>query len=108
MRLLSHPFRLSTTGTVATVEQGSAQAVAEQIAMLCSTHKGERVMLPDFGLSDPAFVGIDQAEVALGVNLYGPKVRISRIKASVPKDGTVEVKIEFDNDPNTVMSGRKL
>ena len=32
MRVFSHPFRLTANGSLATVEQNSTQAIAEQIA----------------------------------------------------------------------------
>lgn len=98
MRLISYPFRLNPNGSIATVEQESDQADAEQIAMLCLTEKGERVMVPAFGLTDPSFAGLDTGELALQIALYGPDVSISSVTAYYPDDATLKVNVEFTDD----------
>lgn len=97
MRLLSYPFRLTANGSIATVEQRSSQAAAEQIAMIVLTEKGERVMLPAFGIIDPSFDKLDAGEVALEVSLYGPKVTITNVEAYYQDDSTLTVDLEFTN-----------
>lgn len=77
--LLSHPFRLGPGGSIATVEQHSDQHHAEAIAVLMSTRRGERVLAPTFGTSDPAFAEVDAGELAAQVALFGPPVTITDV-----------------------------
>ena len=97
MRLLSYPFRLTPSGAIASVEQKSSQAAAEQIAMLLLTEKGERPMIPSYGITSPAFWEIDPGEIALAVSLYGPKVTVAAVKAYYSDDATLRVSVEFDD-----------
>lgn len=68
---MAHPFRLAGTH-VATVDEGSEQAVAQAIAVLTATRRGERPLVPAFGVTDPVFDRIDLAEINAGLALYGP------------------------------------
>ena len=94
--ILSHPFRLTLTGTAATVEDGSTAANTEGIAILAMTRPGERPMCPSFGTTDPAFAGYDAAELSAALHLYGPPgVSIDSI-TTAPVDGrTSAVTISF-------------
>jgi hypothetical protein len=76
--MMSFPFRLDPTGSVACVEQESDQANAEQVAVLCLTFKGERTLVPGFGVTDPTFQlgGLEVAEVRAGIDQFGPPVEI--------------------------------
>lgn len=90
MRLLSHPFRLTAAGDVATVEEGTEDAAAEAVAIICLTRKGERDLVPDFGITDPAHHSLNLGEVAVGLLDYGPAgVTVEAIDVTYPSD-TVE------------------
>jgi phage baseplate assembly protein W len=95
VRLLSHPFRLLPNGEVATVDQGSDQANAEQLAVLCLTEIGERPMAPGFGITDPAFVVLDPSQVAAGIQTYGPDVTLSDVRIQYESEATQLVEIDF-------------
>ena len=71
--MISFPFRYTTTGEVATVLPGSDQEVHELLAVLCLTTAGERIMEPEFGLSDPDWTGITESDVITGVEDFGPE-----------------------------------
>lgn len=87
MRLLSHPFRLTPAGDVATVEEGTEDAAAEALAVLILTRKGERELVPDYGISDPIAQGLNLAEVAVGLLDYGPPgVTIEDVTVTYPTD----------------------
>lgn len=94
-RILSFPFRLAGAGAVATVEQASDDANAEQVAVLLLTRTGERPMVPTFGLTDPAFRGIEPGEVAAGLSLYGPPVRLLGVDSHATDDATTAVEVRF-------------
>lgn len=69
---LSFPFRLTPTGSVATVVRGSDAEVEEAIAVLCLTSIGERPMRPTYGVPDPAFAGLHVGDVQVGLDEHGP------------------------------------
>lgn len=94
-RIISHPFRLDAGGNVATVEQDTDTADAEQIAVLAMTRAGERPMVPGFGLTDPAFSGLNPGELVAGVKAWGPPVVIGDVTARPADDATELVTVEF-------------
>jgi hypothetical protein len=73
MASLSFPFRLTPTGSVATVDEGSDALVEEAIAVLCLTPIGERPMRPTYGVPDPAFAGLHVGDVQVGLDEHGPE-----------------------------------
>ena len=78
-RILRHPFGLAVNGNVATVDQDSDAADAQGVAVLVLTRRGERPLVPGYGIADPTFAGVDAGEVAAGVARYGPPVRIVNV-----------------------------
>lgn len=96
--ILAYPLRVLPGGVFATVEQDSDEAHAQQIAVLVATRKGERVLVNDFGITDPAFAQLDPGEVYAGVELYGPPVTVTSVRSGTPRAGQVDVRIEFDAD----------
>lgn len=87
MLLLSFPFRLTPAGNVATVEDGTEDAAAEAVAVLALTRKGERTLVPDFGITDPVGQGINLAELTTGLIDFGPDdVTIDDVTVTYPSD----------------------
>lgn len=95
-RILSHPFRVLTNGQVATVEQDTEAADAEQIAALALTVRGERELVPAFGLTDPTLNGIVAAELVAGIGRFGPPVRIESVTTTTVDELTELVEVRFD------------
>lgn len=93
--ILSFPFRLNGNGTVATVEQGSDQANAEQLAVLLTTIQGERPLALGFGLPDPAFSGIAPGVISAQVAKWGPNVSLASITVVPASQLQSNVTIEF-------------
>jgi hypothetical protein len=80
MRLLSHPFRLTPAGDVATVEDGTEDAAAEALAVLVLTRKGVREL--------------NVAELAVGLIDYGPPgVTIDNVAVTYPSDTLERVEL---------------
>lgn len=97
MRLLSYPFRLTNAGDVATVEDGTEDAAAEALAVLILTRKGERSLVPDFGVTDPAFRNLNLAEVAVGLTDYGPDgVTLEDVSVTYPSDTLERVELTIN------------
>lgn len=94
-RILSYPFRLQTNGEAATVEQGSDEANAEQLAVLVLTRIGERALVPSYGVEDPAFGALTLGDVVAGVAMFGPDVQIESVETSYPTETAQEVDIAF-------------
>lgn len=95
--ILSHPFRLDSSGAVVTVEDGSTVANAEAIAVLVGTRLAERGMCPTFGVPDPTFGELSAADVASGLRAWGPDgVTITAVDHEPIDDTTVAVTISFD------------
>lgn len=94
--ILSHPFRVLRNGPIATVEQDSDEGKAEQIAVLVLTHLGERPLAPGFGITDPAFAGVESSEVLAGIQEYGPVVNIVTVDVEWPDDHHADVLVTFD------------
>lgn len=96
MDLLSHPFRLEANGSVATVVDGTDEAAAEAIAVLCLTRKGERDLVPDYGVTDPVFDELSLAEVNVGLLDFGPPVIVTDVVVTYPNDRTERVELAFE------------
>lgn len=89
MDVLSYPFRLAPGGGVATVPDGSSEAHAEAIAVLALTRRGERVLVPGFGITDPVFTGVDVAELNAALATFGPVgVRVTEVDAQPTSETT--------------------
>jgi hypothetical protein len=95
-QLLAFPFRLGPNRTVATVDQDTPDADGQQVAVLVLTLKGERPLVPGFGITDPSFSlgGLEIAEVRAGVDQFGPEVDIESVTDSF-KDPTQYVQIRL-------------
>lgn len=94
-RILSHPFRLAPDGRIATVEQDTDQANAEQLAVLIMTRRGERPLVPTFGITDPVFAELDRAELEGAIETFGPPVRITGVDADFVDASTEQVVVTF-------------
>jgi hypothetical protein len=93
--IFSFPFRLTPAGTVATVDQGSDQANAEQIAVLCATISGERPMVAGYGIPDPAFTGIRAGTVAAQIAAWGPQVTVASVTSTAVSATETDVTVLF-------------
>lgn len=96
--ILAYPFTILPGGRVATVDQDSDAGHAQQLASLIATRLGERVLVPTFGVPDPAFSTLDGNDVAAAVELFGPPVRIVSVETGPVRSGTAEVTVEFTSE----------
>lgn len=97
MDVLAHPFRLDPTGSAATVLDGAEDANTQAVAILAMTRKGERVLVPTFGISDPAYAEVDVAELNAGLATFGPAgVTVTGITIDYPDVRTATVAITYE------------
>ncbi len=76
----------------------SDQADAEGLAILALTRKGERVMVPTFGTTDPVFDQLSVAELNVGLLDFGPAIHVATVNVSHPTDTTQRVELSFDTN----------
>lgn len=94
--IFSLPFRIGTNGQAASVDQYSDAGVAQQIAVLILTQKGEHELAPNYGIADPLWTpGVDVAEINAQLAIYGPPAVVSTISADYPTDRTERLLLEF-------------
>lgn len=94
MDLISYPFRLNKQGYVQTTEDGE-DYYAEELAMLIKTSPGERNLVPDYGIADPTFNTIDQAELLAQISFFGPPVTIEGIDSVPVRNGIFRLTINY-------------
>lgn len=95
-KLLSFPFRIDKTGEAVTLDDESLAYCAERLSIILGTRPGERVMVPEFGINDPAFEGFATQALTVQVAQYGLPVEIGQVKRSYINDAQENVIIEFD------------
>lgn len=93
---ISFPFRADTRGSLKTSAEKSELIVQEIIDVL-ETRRGERVMMPDYGLPDFVFA----------VANVGFKLRLryeieTQIKRYVPLVSSVKVTVELDGNGQVI------
>lgn len=95
-RLISFPFRLDATGSVASVEQDSDPEIDEQIAVAMLTRPGERLTVPTFGVNDPAFDGFLLSALQRHCLDFGPPVEVKAISSNRLTEGREQIVINWD------------
>lgn len=96
--VFSHPFRVAG-GYIAVVDPDSDAGHAQEIAVLCSTVKGERVLVPDYGVSEMVGAGVDLAEVNAGLAVYGPEgLSVTGADISYPDETTQVATLTFGTE----------
>lgn len=63
MTHLALPVALAPDGRLVALPQDSPAEVAQSVALLLATRPGERRSVPDYGLPDPVFGGVDVDEI---------------------------------------------
>lgn len=94
-RLLAFPFRVAPNGSAVTVEAETDEAYRQELAMLLATRPGERPLAPEYGIDDPAFGELDEAQVIAAVEAFGPPVVIEAVETVYPDDTTADVVVTF-------------
>lgn len=93
--LISHPFRLSSTGGVVTRPEDSSEYYGELLAVMVGTTEGEREDVPLFGITDPTFGHLDEQQLESKVDIFGPPVQIVNVSITQVTETDQHVVIEF-------------
>lgn len=94
-QLIAHPFRLGVDSSVKTNLDGTTAQIGEQLALLVLTRPGERIIVPGYGLNDPAFGRFDAAALATQLEMYGPDVQIDEVLSEFTSESTEDVLITY-------------
>jgi hypothetical protein len=95
-RLLSFPFRLDGSGSMASVDQGSDTEIEEKIAIGMLTRPGERITVPTFGVNDPSFNGFMLPALTRHCLDFGPDVNIRTVSINRLTEGREQVVIDWE------------
>ncbi len=103
-QILGFPFRISNTGAVATIPQGGVEEGAQMVRVIVSTILGERPMAERFGIPDPAFVGVEVADIATVIRDYDlTLVEVEDVEVLHPREGLQQAQVRWRlSDPETV------
>ena len=93
--LIAYPFRFAPGGSVDTVGEGYDDALSPELAVAVLTLRGERDLVPDFGIADPTFAGVDADALRLQVQLFGPPVTVDDVLIEVTGDYSQDVTVSF-------------
>lgn len=98
---IKFPFSVGQTGTVSTLDR-SEDLIAQAIADIIETRRGERVMLPDYGIDDFVFETQDAGFAArlayhleTQIRRYVPLVKSVRVETSTDVEGRAIVEIRY-------------
>lgn len=72
-RVLSLPLTIATSGSIATITQDHPAEITQSVALLLDTQPGDRRTLPDYGLPDRLFGGLDTQLVAEVIAEWEPR-----------------------------------
>lgn len=98
IRVISFPFRLDTTGAVATVESDSDQEIEEEIAVAMLVRPGERIQCPTFGVNDPAFDGFVLGALQRHLLDFGPDITVTQVGQAQLSDGREQVTVAWERN----------
>ena len=87
-RVLTLPLAVAPNGSIATVTQDHPAEIAQSVALLLDTRPGDRRTLPDYGLPDPVFDGVDPTLVAEVIAEWEPRAEPDLIETVT--DGLVQ------------------
>lgn len=97
--LFSYPFRVNPDGSVAKTPEGE-DSYADELANLILTSPGERHLVPEYGITDPAFNELNTVELFGKLEMFGPPITVTDDDISVdwPRDGVMNVSINYSRD----------
>lgn len=81
-RVLTLPLTVAANGSMSTITQDHPTEIAQSVALLLATRPGERRTLPEYGLADPVFAGLDPAVVAEVIAEWEPRADAQLIETA--------------------------
>ncbi len=79
MRMISHPMRLDSMGSVVTIDDQSPRAAAEVGAHVVACMHGERALAAPYGIPDAAQKPVTRDDVAVAIAMCEPELDLLAI-----------------------------
>jgi len=101
---IAYPFSFESDGSLAVVQEGSAEEVAASVANIAVCPQGYRLDLPGFGIPDPTFatLPIDTSGIKSAIEQWEPRASVTvdatDSDPSQPWEQTVTVNVEIDSE----------
>jgi phage baseplate assembly protein W len=99
--IISFPIRFDARGTFATTDRRET-VISEAIEDVLETRRGERVMMPDYGIPDFAFSVQDSSFVhrlayllERQIKAYVPLVRSVKVDAAKDEEGRIVLQLRW-------------
>jgi hypothetical protein len=102
MQVMAYPFRLTLSGSVQSVTQGSDAHKAQQIAGLVQTRKGELPLALTYGIVDPVFSSVSDTEIAAALLTFLPEIEVISVSGYMTPQGQSVVDIKFKETDDAV------
>lgn len=84
-------------GRLAVVEQDTLTEVVQCVNVLLHTQRGDRVLLPDFGIDDPTFAdGIDVDQVIDQAATYEDRAHVEWVDTVADDPSQITTRLEVD------------
>lgn len=96
MRMISHPMRFDSAGSIATIDDTSARAAGEIATHVISCAQGERPLAPGYGLSNPLTDGINALLVAAAIDTCEDEIAITGMTVTNLPAGRVRVHVDVE------------
>jgi hypothetical protein len=100
--LISFPFRIDGTGSIASVEQDTDAEIEEQIAVAVLTRPGERITVPTFGVADPIFSRFLVGALQRHVLDFGPLIQVNEVSTTLTPDDQERVQVSWSRQTQEV------
>lgn len=95
------PIRVDARGTIVTTARRE-DVIEQAIGDIIETRRGERMMLPDYGIDDYVFASVDAAfahrfaaHLESQIVKYVPLVRSANVTVSIDETGRCEAHVAF-------------
>lgn len=94
--ILRYPFNITPAGNAAVIPQGGEQEAGQTVLVIVSTVLGERPMAANFGIPDPAFVGLETADVATVLNDHGlTHIEVDEVIVEWPQEAAQQAEVRW-------------
>jgi phage baseplate assembly protein W len=85
-------------GRAVTLSENSDDYKAQAIALIARTRRGEMVLEPTYGITDPTFTVFIKSEFYRNVSTFWPEIKISdlSVSSSANAGGVVRLNVSFE------------
>lgn len=91
MRVFAHPFRIASDGSAATIEQWTDDEARQVVGLVLGIFRGTSRLGPEWGIDDPAGVGLTAGEVQATIELCEPELEVTGVTVEPTTGGRQRV-----------------